>query len=61
MKRAMNILTGEILECKNHAYFRKMMKIWSHEFNEPRGTWIYRKNWAASKTFQKYWRKAGLV
>ena len=61
MYRAMNIFTGVVIEAESRKVFDRAIHWETINFPDNAKGWIYRKNWVTSKTFHKYWRKAGFV
>ena len=61
MYRAMNIFTGVVIEAESRKTLDRAIHWETINFSDNAKGWIYRKNWTTSKTFKKYWRKAGLV
>lgn len=61
MHRVINIFTGVVIEAENRKTLNKAIHWETINFPDNTKGWIYRKNWTTSKTFNKYWRRAGLV
>lgn len=61
MHRAINIFTGVVIEAESRKVFDRAIRWETINFPDNAKGWIYRKSWTTSKTFNKYWRRAGLV